>query len=155
MCVGHTNGGTPVGSAVHGTSCLCCAVLQDDIERLLEYVAIGPRFSNVVLQALLVLVKRQPPDGRRLLVIGTSSRSEHAVVAAVAQLARCPPPIVLTCCKHIPMRIAGVLAACIAVCARAEKCRLVKILISSADTNAALPWAFKTKMCGATALCAV
>lgn len=27
---------------------LCCA--QDDIERLLEYVAIGPRFSNVVLQ---------------------------------------------------------------------------------------------------------
>lgn len=54
------------------------AVLQDDIERLLEYVAIGPRFSNVVLQALLVLVKRQPPDGRRLLVIGTSSRSEHA-----------------------------------------------------------------------------
>lgn len=29
---------------------LCCDVLQDDIERLLEYVAIGPRFSNVVLQ---------------------------------------------------------------------------------------------------------
>lgn len=33
----------------------CCGVLircgvQDDIERLLEYVAIGPRFSNVVLQ---------------------------------------------------------------------------------------------------------
>jgi hypothetical protein len=28
------------------------------------------------LQALLVLVKRQPPDGRKLLVIGTSSRSE-------------------------------------------------------------------------------
>jgi hypothetical protein len=27
-------------------------------------------------QALLVLVKRSPPDGRKLLVIGTSSRSE-------------------------------------------------------------------------------
>jgi vesicle-fusing ATPase len=50
--------------------------LQDDIERLLEYVAIGPRFSNGVLQALLVLVKRQPPEGRRLLVIGTSSAGE-------------------------------------------------------------------------------
>lgn len=24
--------------------------MQDDIERLLEYVAIGPRFSNTVLQ---------------------------------------------------------------------------------------------------------
>lgn len=117
---------------------MCCACrVQDDIERLLEYVAIGPRFSNVVLQvshgvhsldaaeeerlwqpaqllvaqharvsvilrvcltphcvtpaclsvpvhaaqALLVLVKRQPPDGRKLLVIGTSSRSEHAGTA--------------------------------------------------------------------------
>jgi hypothetical protein len=27
-------------------------------------------------QALLVLVKRSPPDGRKLLVIGTSSRSK-------------------------------------------------------------------------------
>lgn len=32
--------------------------------------------TGVDLQALLVLVKRQPPDGRKLLVIGTSSRSE-------------------------------------------------------------------------------
>jgi vesicle-fusing ATPase len=49
---------------------------QDDIERLLEYVAIGPRFSNLVLQVLLVLVKKQPPAGRRLLVIGTTSSGE-------------------------------------------------------------------------------
>lgn len=48
-------------------------IVLDDIERLLEYVAIGPRFSNVVLQALLVLLKRQPPAGRKLLVIGTTS----------------------------------------------------------------------------------
>lgn len=51
-------------------------VILDDIERLLEYVAIGPRFSNPVLQALLVLVKKQPPAGRRLLVIGTTSSGE-------------------------------------------------------------------------------
>jgi hypothetical protein len=46
--------------------CLVCHVCQsplsivilDDIERLLEYVAIGPRFSNAVLQTLLVLLKK-------------------------------------------------------------------------------------------------
>jgi len=48
-------------------------IVLDDIERLLEYVSIGPRFSNVVLQALLVLLKRQPPLGRKLFVIGTTS----------------------------------------------------------------------------------
>lgn len=45
-------------------------IILDDIERLLEYVAIGPRFSNTVLQALLVLVKKSPPPGRKLLVMG-------------------------------------------------------------------------------------
>jgi vesicle-fusing ATPase len=40
---------------------------------LLEFVDIGPRFSNVILQTILVLLKRIPPKGRKLLVIGTSS----------------------------------------------------------------------------------
>lgn len=35
-------------------------VILDDIERLLEYVAIGPRFSNTILQTLLVLLKKVP-----------------------------------------------------------------------------------------------
>ena len=48
-------------------------IILDDIERLLEYVAIGPRFSNAVLQTLLVLLKKQPPKGRKLLVLGTTS----------------------------------------------------------------------------------
>jgi vesicle-fusing ATPase len=49
-------------------------IFLDDIERLIEYVPIGPRFSNTVLQTLLVLLKKVPPDdGRRLLVIGTTS----------------------------------------------------------------------------------
>mmetsp|Transcript_11657 Transcript_11657/g.20672 ORF Transcript_11657/g.20672 Transcript_11657/m.20672 type:complete len:723 (-) Transcript_11657:92-2260(-) len=51
-------------------------IILDDIERLLEYVAIGPRFSNTVLQTLLVLVKRQPPPGKKLLVVGTTSMGE-------------------------------------------------------------------------------
>lgn len=51
-------------------------IILDDIERLLEYVAIGPRFSNVVLQTLLVLVKKQPPQKRKLLIIGTTSQGD-------------------------------------------------------------------------------
>lgn len=49
-------------------------IFIDDIERIIDYVSIGPRFSNTVLQTLLVLLKKVPPDdGRRLLVIGTTS----------------------------------------------------------------------------------
>ncbi|XP_017503012.1 vesicle-fusing ATPase isoform X2 [Manis javanica] len=54
---------------------LSCVVV-DDIERLLDYVPIGPRFSNLVLQALLVLLKKAPPQGRKLLIIGTTSRKD-------------------------------------------------------------------------------
>lgn len=51
-------------------------IILDEIERLLEYVNIGPRFSNLVLQTLLVLLKRIPPKGRKLLVIGTTGAAE-------------------------------------------------------------------------------
>jgi len=62
-------------------------IVLDDIERLLEYVEIGPRFSNHILQTLLVKTK-QPPTlkrqqgvdddidrvaQRKLLIIGTTS----------------------------------------------------------------------------------
>lgn len=49
-------------------------IVLDDIERLLEFVHIGPRFSNAVLQSLLVLIKKKPPNPeRKLLIIGTTS----------------------------------------------------------------------------------
>lgn len=51
---------------------LSCIVV-DDIERLIEYVPIGPRFSNTVLQALFILLKRSLPKRRKLLIIGTTS----------------------------------------------------------------------------------
>ena len=48
--------------------------MLDDIERLLEFVHIGPRFSNAILQALVVLLKKKPPhEDRKLLIIGTTS----------------------------------------------------------------------------------
>jgi len=48
-------------------------IVIDNLERLLDWTSIGPRFSNSVLQALLVLFARRPPKGRRLLIIATSS----------------------------------------------------------------------------------
>ena len=52
-------------------------IVLDDIERLLEFVHIGPRFSNQILQALVVLLKKKPPnENRKLLVIGTTSMKD-------------------------------------------------------------------------------
>lgn len=49
-------------------------IFIDDIERIIDYVSIGPRFSNTVLQTLLVLLKKPPPtEGRKLFCIGTTS----------------------------------------------------------------------------------
>jgi vesicle-fusing ATPase len=49
-------------------------IILDDIERLIEFIHIGPRFSNPILQALLVLIKKCPPNlNRKLMIIGTTS----------------------------------------------------------------------------------
>jgi len=61
-------------------------VILDDVERLLEYVPVGPRFSNAVLQTLLVLVKRPPPPGRRLLVVATTPSPSAAAAASGADV---------------------------------------------------------------------
>ncbi len=48
-------------------------IVLDDIERMIEYTPIGPRFSNIVLQTLMILCKKAPPKGRRLLILATTS----------------------------------------------------------------------------------
>ncbi|BGP37599.1 transport between ER and Golgi ATPase protein [Rhodotorula kratochvilovae] len=48
-------------------------IVVDGIERILDWVPIGPRFSNGVLQALLVLLNKRPPKDRRLLILSTTS----------------------------------------------------------------------------------
>lgn len=48
-------------------------VVVDNIERIIDWVPIGPRFSNSVLQALMVFLRKQPTHGRRLLVLATST----------------------------------------------------------------------------------
>ncbi|KAJ5141282.1 hypothetical protein N7476_008973 [Penicillium atrosanguineum] len=48
-------------------------VVIDNIERIIDWVPIGPRFSNSVLQALMVFLRKQPSHGRRLLVLATTT----------------------------------------------------------------------------------
>jgi vesicle-fusing ATPase len=49
-------------------------IILDDLERIIEFIHIGPRFSNPILQALLVLIKKKPPNPeRKLMIIGTTS----------------------------------------------------------------------------------
>ncbi|KAI0832772.1 AAA-domain-containing protein [Trametes gibbosa] len=49
-------------------------IVIDNLERLLDFTPIGPRFSNAVLQSLLVLLARRPPKGRRLLILATTAQ---------------------------------------------------------------------------------
>ena len=49
-------------------------IFIDDVERLIEYTPLGPRFLNMVLQTLIIYLKKTPPNpDRRLLVIGTTA----------------------------------------------------------------------------------
>ena len=50
-------------------------IVLDDIENLLSYVRLGGRFSNDVLQTLLVLCKKIPEEkGRKIIVVGITSQ---------------------------------------------------------------------------------
>ena len=54
-------------------------IIVDDIERLLEYVHVGSRFSNNMLQCLITYLKKVPEKiGHKLIVIGTTSKKEVA-----------------------------------------------------------------------------
>jgi vesicle-fusing ATPase len=48
-------------------------IVMDGIERIIEWVSIGPRFSNQLLQAMKALLNTRPPSGRRLLILATST----------------------------------------------------------------------------------
>jgi len=50
-------------------------LIIDDIERIIEYTAVGPRFSNTILQALIALLTRpHPHPERKLIVILTTNK---------------------------------------------------------------------------------
>jgi vesicle-fusing ATPase len=50
-------------------------IVIDCIEMLVEYVDVGPNFSNTVLQILRTLIKKVPPNPEcRLMIVGTTSK---------------------------------------------------------------------------------
>uniref|UniRef100_A0A8C9J9D2 Vesicle-fusing ATPase n=1 Tax=Piliocolobus tephrosceles TaxID=591936 RepID=A0A8C9J9D2_9PRIM len=49
-------------------------IILDNIERLIDYSRIGPRFSNTILQAIMVLIKKKPKkENQKILIIATTS----------------------------------------------------------------------------------
>jgi vesicle-fusing ATPase len=53
-------------------------IILDNLERLIEYIKIGPRFSNLILQTLLVYIKKSPPDrSKKIMIIGTTSNANR------------------------------------------------------------------------------
>merc|ERR1711977_164215 len=88
-------------------------VVLDDIERLLEYVRIGPRFSNAVLQTLLTVVKKVPHKAK-LVVIGTTSSAQvlESVELADAFNVRLNVPALSTdCCLKALQQLGATNAA--------------------------------------------
>ncbi len=70
-------------------------IILDDLERLIEFIHIGPRFSNPILQALLVLIKKKPQSvDRKLMIIGTTSMKS---VLQEMELVDC-----FNVCQHVP-----------------------------------------------------
>jgi len=80
-------------------------IVVDSIERLLDWIPIGPRFSNGVLQALAVLLGKRPPKGRRLLIFATTSNramlSEMELTDAFDADIRVPPITSLSAVDHV------------------------------------------------------
>lgn len=48
-------------------------IVVDGLERLIDWVALGPRFQNSVFQTLAVFLTQRPPRERKLLVLTTTS----------------------------------------------------------------------------------
>ena len=59
-------------------------LIIDSLESLIDWVPIGPRFSNNVLQVLKVYLKRKPPQDRKLLIISTTNN--HTVLKQLDML---------------------------------------------------------------------
>ncbi|KAF7531028.1 hypothetical protein G7054_g9248 [Neopestalotiopsis clavispora] len=51
-------------------------VIIDGLEQIIEWTPVGPRFQNGVQVAIASLMQTEPPKGRRLLVLATTSRRE-------------------------------------------------------------------------------
>ncbi|XP_017001233.2 vesicle-fusing ATPase 2 [Drosophila takahashii] len=69
-------------------------VIVDDFERVLHFRAVGKRYSEKILQTLMVLLRKQPPRGHGLLILCTSNRRD--VLEELGLLS------VFTAVRHVP-----------------------------------------------------
>ncbi|KAK7948102.1 Vesicular-fusion protein sec18 [Apiospora aurea] len=51
-------------------------LILDEIETMISYSPVGPRFQSEIATSISVLMRAEPPKGRRLLVIGTTSQHQ-------------------------------------------------------------------------------
>eukprot|EP01059_Diplonema_ambulator_P018531 TRINITY_DN3094_c0_g1_i1.p1 TRINITY_DN3094_c0_g1~~TRINITY_DN3094_c0_g1_i1.p1 ORF type:complete len:770 (+),score=328.63 TRINITY_DN3094_c0_g1_i1:40-2349(+) len=80
-------------------------VVLDEVEDLIDYTSEGPRFSSPILQCLRRMIKKVPPLGSRILVLGTTANpaamkqldffDQWDVVHKVLELSRQDVPAVL------------------------------------------------------------
>lgn len=61
------------------------AIVIDDLDAIIEYSPIGPRFSNKILQTLLVLMKQVPPTDSKLAIFATTSLRDEMSAIGVDQ----------------------------------------------------------------------
>jgi vesicle-fusing ATPase len=50
-------------------------IFLDDIERIIQFTPVGQRFSNVILQTLLIMLKKEPPSSTKLMIVATTAIS--------------------------------------------------------------------------------
>jgi hypothetical protein len=88
----------------------CIASQQNSCSKIGLAVSWCDGFRSLMTQVLLVLIKKQPPDGRKLLVIGTSSAGEPA--APEAPPSPCMMPgcndqraAVIPSCRRTPLQL--------------------------------------------------
>jgi vesicle-fusing ATPase len=51
-------------------------IVVDEIEAIIDYVGVGPRFSNSVLQTLRTFIRKVPPKNRFRLILCTTSQRQ-------------------------------------------------------------------------------
>lgn len=49
-------------------------IVVDDLESLIDFVAVGPRFSAAVLTTLLSKLRTPPPEGKSRVIIATTNK---------------------------------------------------------------------------------
>jgi vesicle-fusing ATPase len=64
-------------------------IIMDEIELLIDYSSVGPRFSINMLGAFRALLQRDPPKGRkRMIVATTSERSALSQLNLISRFTR-------------------------------------------------------------------